>query len=312
MVSPTSPPKPAYPRRFVPLAGALAALLALPGAAAKAQQATIDLLRVGTSGTLAAEGDASKEKAALDTLRGFIKDETGLNDEIIRQKSWRELAEKMAKGKLHVGVFQGYEFAWAREKYPALEPLALAVNVYRYPVVYVVTRKDDPARDFAGLRGQSLSIPDTPARYLRLFVDRQCHLLGKKSDAFFAKVSSPKNIEEALDDVVDGTVKATVVDRAGLEAFKRRKPGRFKQLKPVAQSQPFPPAVVACHGNVLDDATRRRFRQGLLGASQKEKGQTMLTLFRLTGFDPVPDDFEKVLAATRKAYPPETATRASK
>jgi hypothetical protein len=33
----------------------------------------------------------------------------------------------------------------------------------------------------------------------------------------------------------------------------------------------------------------------------------MLTLFRLTGFDPVPDDFGKVLAQTRKAYPPPDA-----
>ena len=36
-------------------------------------------------------------------------------------------------------------------------------------------------------------------------------------------------------------------------------------------------------------------RPGLLNASQKDKGQTMLTLFRLTAFEAVPDDFDKVL-----------------
>jgi len=30
----------------------------------------------------------------------------------------------------------------------------------------------------------------------------------------------------------------------------------------------------------------------------------LLTLFRLTGFAAVPDDFDKVLADTRKNYPP--------
>ena len=34
----------------------------------------------------------------------------------------------------------------------------------------------------------------------------------------------------------------------------------------------------------------------------------MLTLFRLTRFDPVPGDFGKVLTQTRKAFPPPEVT----
>jgi ABC-type phosphate/phosphonate transport system substrate-binding protein len=136
-----------------------------------------------------------------------------------------------------------------------------------------------------------------------LFVERQAQAAGKKLDAFFSKVATKENAEDALDDVVDGVIQATVVDRAALEAYKRRKPGRFKQLKPAAESKPFPPVVVAYYGTNLDDATLRRFRDGLLGAAKKERGQMMLTLFRLTGFEPVPDDFGKVLAETRKNYP---------
>jgi ABC-type phosphate/phosphonate transport system substrate-binding protein len=95
-----------------------------------------------------------------------------------------------------------------------------------------------------------------------------------------------------------------VVDRAALEAFKRRKPGRFKQLKVVTRSQPFPPAVVAYYGSVLEQATLRRFKDALLGAAKKKKGETLLTLSRLTGFEPVPEDFGQELARTRRAYPP--------
>jgi len=58
---------------------------------------------------------------------------------------------------------------------------------------------------------------------------------------------------------------------------------------------------------VLDDATLKRFRDSLIGASKTEKGKTMLTLFHITGFDPVPNDFDKVLADTRKEFPPPTA-----
>ena len=54
-------------------------------------------------------------------------------------------------------------------------------------------------------------------------------------------------------------------------------------------------------------ATLQRFREGLISASQKESGQTLLTLFHLTGFEPIPNDFNRVLAETREAYPPPAA-----
>jgi ABC-type phosphate/phosphonate transport system substrate-binding protein len=283
----------------------LAAFLTIPAGAARAQQGGLDVLRIGTSGTMTGEAPGGpKEKSGMDTLKSFIKEETGLNNEIVRQKDWQELAEQLSGKKLQLGVFQGYEFAWAQEKYPDLKPLAVAINVYQYPVAYVVTRRDNAAKDFAGLKGQALAAPATGAGFLRLFVDRQSEANEKKATDFFSKITTPDNVEDALDDLVDGKVQAVVVDRAGLEAYKRRKPGRFKQLKEVAQSKPLPPAVVAYYDSVLDKATLKRFKDGLLGAAKKEKGQTLLTLFRLTGFEGVPGDFGRVLADTRKAYPP--------
>jgi ABC-type phosphate/phosphonate transport system substrate-binding protein len=294
-------------RVFVLLACALASLLVAPGAAVDGRQAKVSVLRIGTSGSLAMDTSSQKEEAALQTLKAFIKEETGLENEILRQKDWQELVDKMAKGDLHLGVLQGYEYAWAQEKHPDLKPLALAVNVHTYPVAYVVTNRNNKAGSFADLQGQSLSIPGTGQHYLRLFVERQSQAAGKKLEEFFAKVTTPDNAEDALDDVVDGVVQATVVDQAALEAFKRRKPGRFKNIKEVARSKPFPPPLVAYYGKTLDEATRERFRTTLLNANRKEKGETVLTLFRLTGFVAVPDDFDKVVAETRKAYPPPDA-----
>jgi ABC-type phosphate/phosphonate transport system substrate-binding protein len=284
------------------LVAAAAALAALPAATVDGRPARAERLRIGTSGSLTA-GTKEKEKGALETLRGFIKTETGMNAEIGREKSWGALADKLARKELEVGVFQGYEFAWAQERDPGLKPLALAVNVYRYPVAYVVTQRDNKASDFAGLQGQSLSVAAPDERFLRLFVEREAQAAGKKLESFFAKVTDASDFEDAVDDVVDGNVSATVIDRAALEAYKRSKPGRFAKLKPVAHSQPFPPPLVAYYDKALDDATLKRFRDGLINAGRKEEGQQMLTLFRLTGFDPVPDDFAKVLAETRKAYP---------
>jgi ABC-type phosphate/phosphonate transport system substrate-binding protein len=285
---------------------ALAAVLAGPPAGGKGQQAKADILRIGTSGSINSEKGV-KENAALETLKAFIKEETGLNNEILRLKDWRQLADRMAKRELHLGVFQGQEFAWAQQQHPELKPLALAVNVYPFPVAYVVVKTDNPAKDFAGLKGQSVAIAANGPGFLRLFLERQSAVGGKKLEAFLGKIVTPENVEEALDDVVDGKVQAAAADRAALEAYKRRKPGRFKQLKPVAHSEPFLPPLVAYYDSVLDPETLGRFRQGLLDANRKERGQTMLTLFGLTRFDPVPGDFGKVVAAVRKAYPPPGA-----
>jgi len=260
-------------------------------------------LRIGASGGFAGGMSPAKEKAAMTSLRGFIKEETGQENTILQQKDWQDLAKKLASKELHVGVFQGYEFAWAQEKHADLKPLALAVNVHRNQSAYVLTNKDNKAKDFAGLAGQSFSIP-VPSQFLpRVYVDQQCQANGKKMDTFFSKITKPDNVEDALDDVVDGVVNATVVERTALEAFKRRKPGRFKQLIEVAHSEEVLPPVIGYHEGGLDKATLDRFRDGLIAANKKERGRTLLTLFRLTGFEAVPEDFDKVAGVTRKAFP---------
>jgi ABC-type phosphate/phosphonate transport system substrate-binding protein len=263
----------------------------------------IDVLRIGSSGATTDKAAQRKENSSLGTLQRFIKDETGLDNKIIRQKNWRELTDKMAKGQLELGVFEGYEFAWAQAKLPGLAPLALAVNVHRYPVAFVVVKRDNQARDFAGLKGKSIYLPPAGPHHLRLFVERQSEISGKKAEAFFSKITSQENVEDALDDVVDGVVDAAAVDQTALEAFKRRKPVRFNRLKELTRSQPLPSAVIAYYGKVPAEALRRRFLEGLLAADRKDQGKMLLALFRVTGFQAIPTDFAKVLARTRKDYP---------
>jgi ABC-type phosphate/phosphonate transport system substrate-binding protein len=267
------------------------------------EQVPLDVLRIGASGTLTGKADSPKEKAGLKTLHRFIKEETGLESEIVGEKNWEELAGRLAKGDLHLAMFQGYEFAWAREKYPRLTPLVIAINGERYQVAHVMTRRSNPANEFVSLEGSTLALPVTSHGFLRLFAQRQGEAAGKNGETFFARITSPDNAEDALDDVVDGKVQAAVIDQAALDAYKRRKPGRYRQLKEIVRSQPFPPMVVAYHGSTLDRATLQRFKTGLLNAAGKKKGETLLTLSRLTGFEEVPEDFDRVLAQTRKAYP---------
>jgi ABC-type phosphate/phosphonate transport system substrate-binding protein len=281
------------------------AVLALSAAPDRAGDPKGDVLHIGASGTLTKENGNGREKANLETLRSFIKDETGLDNDITTEKDgWQAVLKKMEKGDYQLGVFQGYEYVWASAKQPELKPLALSVNVHVYPVVYMVVKKDSPAKKFKDLKGKTLSLPATGQRYLTLYVTRPAELQGKKLNEFFKDIQRPDNVEDALDSVFQGKVAAAVVDQAALEAYKSRKPGRFKGLKEVAKSDPFPPVLIAYFDNKLDPARRRKFLDGLLGAHKKERGEQMLTLFHLTSFDPVRDDFPQVVEKTRKNYPP--------
>lgn len=284
----------------LPLAPSLALGL-LVASLAWAQQGKTEL-RIGTSGAIAEE-KPGETKGAIETLRDFIKDETSFKNEIIRQKDWRELADKMVKKELNIGVFQGFEFAWAQEKYPALKPLAIAANMRPYRTDYLIVHANGGINNFANLAGKTLSLPKTNQREPQLFIAKLCRDQGKGLNQFFAKIVSPPNAEEALDDVVDKVVQATVVERVAGDAYKRRKPGRFAQLKMLAESRQFPSTVIAYVDKALDPATLERFRDGLLGASKKDRGKELLTMFKLTGFDPVPAEFDQVLAQTRKEYP---------
>lgn len=268
-----------------------------------------ETLRIGVGGDLSLEGGTNKnaeakEAQALESLKSFVKTETGFANEILRQKGWHDVSTKLANGQLELGMFQGYEYAWARAQHPTLRPLALAVNGQTYRTAIVLVHQDNKVADFAGMANQSLALPRAGQAHLRFFVVQQTLGLRKEPTAFFGKITTPDNFEDALDDVVDGTVLAAVVDRVGLDAYQRRKPGRFARLKELVRSEPFPPPVVAYREGALDAATLQRLRGGLLGAGRKKEGERLFTLFRLTGFEEAPADFDKVVADTLKRYPP--------
>jgi ABC-type phosphate/phosphonate transport system substrate-binding protein len=262
-------------------------------------------LRIGATPSINTGGGEKKEKLAAELLEKFIREETRMNNEISTLKDWRELAEKLAKGNLDLGVFQGYEFVWARDEHAGIKPLMLAVNVHRYAVVHVVVGKDCAAMQFADLKNQPLTLSSNSIGSVRKFVERKSSAHGDSPDQFFARIAVPATVEEALDDVAAGNAIATVVENAALEAYRRRKPGRAAKLRILESTDAVLPGIIAYGEGKLDRTALKQFRDGLVGAHAKERGKTLLTLFRLTGFDLPPDDFEKAVESTRKVFPPD-------
>jgi ABC-type phosphate/phosphonate transport system substrate-binding protein len=217
------------------------------------------------------------------------------------------LGNQLADDKVQLGVFHGFEFAWARQKHPELKPLIIALTPPSCARAHLMVRKNAGYKALADLKGKTLAMPQRTREHCHLFIERRCQDAGDSPAKFFAQLTTPADFEDALDGVVDGTVQATLVDGAALDTYAQRKPGRAARLSTLIESETFPPAVVACNPSNLDEATQRRFRDGMINSAQTRKGQQLLTICRITGFDRTPDGYDRDLQTILKAYPPTAA-----
>jgi ABC-type phosphate/phosphonate transport system substrate-binding protein len=285
---------------FIPIA----LLVTLFGRLAAADDPKPPTLRIVLSGSLFHEVPDAKANQALQSMKELVSRQTGRPAEGSVEKDVDKLAKQMAEGKKDLGVFLGYEFAWAKQKNPKLRPLVIAVSGDEAMRAHVMARQGSTAANLTDLKNQTLALPKEGRAHCRLFVERQCKSQGKSPQEFFARLTTPANVEDALDDVIDGLVQATVIDSFGLEAYKRRKPGRFAKLKEVQKSEVFPAPVVAYQDGAFDEATLKQFREDLLRTNQDTEGQRLLGLWKMTGFAQVPEDYERTVTEILRTYPP--------
>src|SRR5207245_4196523 len=99
-----------------------------------------------------------------------------------------------------------------------------------------------------------------------------------------------------------------VVDAAALQCFQVRNPGRFKMIKVIDKSEPFPECVVAVWQGALDANVVGAFKVGMQNARARPLGRQLLSLMSMAGFEPVPANYPQQLAEIAKAYPPPEVT----
>ena len=284
--------------------GLAGVVFALPAAAQDAPYG--GAVRIGMSGTLFRDTPPSLVLALMRPFGALMESQTGLTGKLLPVGDPITLGRQLADGEVQLGVFHGFEFAWARQQHPQLRPLMIAVNQDRHLRAFLVVRRDNKAEEIADLQGKRLALPRGTREHCRLFLQRRCEEVGKEPSRLF-KITTPPNVEEALDDLVDDEVQAAVVDGVSLDRFKHRKPGRYARLRVVLESEVFPAGVVAYNPGSLGEETVRRFRSGMLNANRSPKGRQLMTLWKLTGFEPVPPDYDETLANIVKAYPPPPA-----
>jgi ABC-type phosphate/phosphonate transport system substrate-binding protein len=260
-------------------------------------------IRAGIVRTLFRDIPEPLIKVSMIPFQALMHQQTGLNCDLVPPTDAYDLAEQLTKHEVQIAVFQGFEFAWVQEKYPELKPLVIAVNKHRNRKAHLIVRDDYPGTSLADLKGKELAIPLRSRDHCRLFLERNCQECGFSTSQFFSKISSNLNVEEALDELADNKLQAVVVDDVALECYQRRKPGRFEQLKDLCQSEWFPDTVVAYAPETFTKATLGRLRTGLKTADKCAIGRQLLTLWLMTAFEDLPEDFDKMLTDINKAYP---------
>jgi len=269
-------------------------------------------IKIGMVASLFRDMPDALVDACMGPFRILMESQTGLHGELVRGGDALALAEQLNSNKFHLAVFHGFEFAWAQKKFPDLRPLMIAVNQHQVLYAHVLVHKDSPAASLADLKGKSLAIPCHTREHCRLFLDRTCQGWGKDLRSFFSQMTRPHSVEDALDDVVDGLAQAVIVDGVSLDCYKKRKPGRFAKLKEIQKSGAFPAAVVAYHAGAVDEATLRRFQKGMINANKTAFGRQLLTLWKMSAFEPIPSDYEQSLAEINKMYPAEIKVKVAK
>jgi ABC-type phosphate/phosphonate transport system substrate-binding protein len=283
------------------MTGLIALAPAVPAAGEEAKTSTV---RIGLAATLFRDTPDALVQTMMRPFKSLMEAQTGLSGDLVPCVKPDELGQQLKDDKLQLAVFNGIEFAWARQKTPELEPLMLAVNHQKYLRAYIVVRDDSSAAGLADLKGKSLAVPRRTREHCHVYLERRCAALGKEPKDFFGKVTAPANMELAVDAVVNGAVDAVLIDGCFLAWYEERKPARFAKLKVIEKSEEFPATIVAYCAHALDEATLRRFREGMLSAKDNPRGVQLMTLCQMTSFEPVPDDYDKLLKDIVKAYPP--------
>ena len=238
---------------------------------------------------------------AAEPFRDLMKSQTGLDGQIVLDADAMNIARQIDDGKLQLGVFMGHEFAWAKHKYPALEPLVCSVPLPRDVQAFLLVRWDCKATGLGDLKGQKLALAKNNRDHARLFLQRK--RTEDMGDGGFCSTEKADTVLDAIHKVIEGDADVTVADGAAWSYFQKLYPGSSQNLKVLAKSEIFPPAVIVCKKGGLDDAAVKKFRDGLLTAHQASRGAKLMDLIKVEKFEDLPAGYDDMLNSCRKAYP---------
>jgi len=259
-------------------------------------------VRIGLPQTLFRDASPEAGVAAVDSLVNLLQARTGINGKCSVVPDSETLAKDLAAGRLHLGVMQGVEYAWLKDRYPRLKPALLACNEQAALRAFLVGGNGD-TRSIKDLRNQPFAMPKFSLNHCYFYLDHAVRRAGHDPKSYFGPATRPANPEAALDAVVDGKAPATVVDGLALQTYRERKPGRARRLRVIEESCDYPAAAFIARADAADAETVKNFQEGMAQVHRHVLGRQVLTFWRLSRFEPVSDDYAKLLDGILKVHP---------
>lgn len=263
------------------------------------------VVRIGLIRSLFRDTSEPLMQIIMRPFKSLMEKQTGMSGQLVAAGEADNLAQRLKSGDCHLGIFHGFEFAWARRAIPELKPLLIAVPKQKlYLRAHLVIPAKRSIKKVADLKGQVVALPYMSREHCRLFLERRCVAAGSCPAKFFSRVAIPRDATDAIDNVIAGAAAAAVIDDGDLESYRSHYPDYFAKVKVLLQSEAFPCAVIAYYPGKLSQTLLDRFRSGMLSATDTRQGRQMMQLTRISRFEDVPDDFDKMLDDIVKAYPP--------
>jgi len=260
-------------------------------------------VRIGMMRTIFKDTPDSLLQILMKPFSSVMESQTGLSGDLVMSPNYDKLGKQLCDGEIQVGVFHGFEFAWAKLKYPDLEPLMLAVNNKAILKSYVVVADNSGIKSVDDLKGKSVSFARGNREHCRLFLEHRILPANTSSEKFFGKINLNADAEDAFDGLASGDVEVVLSDSAPWESFKLQKPGTAGKLRVVMISEEFIPAVIGYNPKKLDQNIRDSFKNGMLSASENPKSRRMLEFVKISSFETIPEDFNEQMSQMLKSYP---------
>jgi ABC-type phosphate/phosphonate transport system substrate-binding protein len=261
-------------------------------------------VRIGLVSSLFRDTSESLMQIFMRPFKSLMESQTGMSGQLVAGGDAQHLGQRLKEGDVHLGIFHGVEFAWAKAKFPQLKPLLIAVNKQPFLRAHLIVHAGSNIQSVEDLKGRMIGLPNLSREHCWLFLERRCVPTDQTPDKFFSRVSRPRDAAYAIDDVIDGTLPAAVIDDADLNAYRKQNPEHFSKVKKLLSSETFPCGVIAYYPGILSDNSIDQFRTGMLTAKDSPQARQMMHLCHISSFDEVPKDFDKMLDDIAKAYPP--------
>ena len=260
-------------------------------------------VQIGILDSLFPGQDVDKEEknmmAEMQPFTELIEKRTKLNGEFRVMRGVPAAIKAFQDRKIQMAVMHSWEYGWLHEKAENCRPLMVAVQDTLALKAEVLVRQDSTAKTLADLKGQKMAVPERPQAHAVFYVERT---IGQALDKAFQK-QEVRNTNDAIEAVIDGTADVAVVGNTSLDVYRERKPGRYKRLHVLEESPSFPPSVIVYSVFESNDETMKKFRESMLTADETVEGRQTLNLWRISGFQDAPKDYDAQVAELIKRYP---------